>query len=397
MKQLKFNKWIVALVAMTLFSCSKDNEQEIMVNSAQENFVDLTVAKKNGADISFKNANNSKTNKNSSEGIVKKEIESIKEVKNEKNKAIFYVINYVEGGYIILSADNRMQPIIAFSDNGKFIVDESKYSEGLKSWIINAEKQIVAIQKSTVQQTDNQKLAWRLVKNTLVNQNLYAKPPADQCYEHTEIETKGPYINTTWDQTRGFNYMLPYINCEGYSTQVLAGCVPIAMAQIMKYYNYPTNYNWSLMDPAYATTVTANFIVDIHNAIRAVYPGQPMYSCDATGVSSSANMGLVLKTQFRYSSADWSSYNYQTVKDNIIGGKPVLLSGSGNYGGHMWVCDGYRTTKYYFRDCTGVSYLYFSMNWGWNGANNGFYAFDNFNPGVYTFNSNTKMIYNIKP
>lgn len=50
----------------------------------------------------------------------------------------------------------------------------------------------------------------------------------------------------------------------------------------------------------------------------------------------------------------------------------------------------------------GAGYLYLHMNWGWyNGVANGWYAFNNFNPTVngttYTFNYETKMVYNIKP
>ncbi|MDQ6472032.1 C10 family peptidase [Flavobacterium sp. LHD-80] len=398
MRQLKGNKWVFILSLLFLFSCSKDNELDNSNQASQENFVGLTQAKEIAKDISFKKQSESKTSKTSSFGIEKKAIQDINEIKNKKGKTVFYIINYVNGGYIILSSDNRMRPIIAFSESGKFMLDESVYSEGLKDWMESSEKQITDIQNSDLKQTEEHKLAWRQVKSIFVNQNLSGKPPTDVCYEHTETTIQGPYLSSAWQQEANFNYQLPYMNCNGYSAQVLAGCVPVAMAQIMKYYNYPSNYNWSLMDPTYATSVTANFIVDIHNAIRTVYPGQPTYSCDATGVSSSADMGVVLKTQFKYSSADWANYNYQVVKDNITAGKPVLLSGSGNKGGHMWVCDGYKSVKYYFNDCSGVSYLYFHMNWGWgpNGAND-YFAFDNFNPEVYTFNPNTKMIYNIKP
>lgn len=38
-----------------------------------------------------------------------------------------------------------------------------------------------------------------------------------------------------------------YISYNGSNFQVYAGCVPIAMAQVMKYYQHPTNYNWSAM------------------------------------------------------------------------------------------------------------------------------------------------------
>lgn len=129
------------------------------------------------------------------------------------------------------------------------------------------------------------------------------------------------------------------------------------MAQVMRYYQYPANYDWSAMPLNSASITSANFIVDIHNAIRNVYVGQPVYSCGSTGVNAGADMEKVLKTQFKYSSADLANYNYQIVKDNIMAGRPVLLSGSNSNSGHMWVCDGYKSVKYDFNDCTGVTYL----------------------------------------
>jgi hypothetical protein len=74
--------------------------------------------------------------------------------------------------------------------------------------------------------------------------------------------------------------------------------------------------------------------------------------------------------------------------------------------GHMWVCDGFRRSFHCMYDdygnlIGGVGYLYLSMNWGWGGLADGWYAFYNFNPTVngttYTFNYQTKMVYNIKP
>ena len=205
-------------------------------------------------------------------------------------------------------------------------------------------------------------------------------------------------MNTSWYQTGGFNNELPYITCNGSRFQVYAGCVPIAMAQVMKYHQYPSNYNWSSMPLTYATSTTANFIEDIHNAIGNVYSGEPFYNCDGTGVISSANMGSVLIAQFNYTNAITANYNYNTVKSNINYNRPVILSGSNSISGHMWVCDGYRTTSFYSDDCTGVSYLHFHMNWGWyNHVYNGWYSFGSFNPGNTNYNSNKKMIYNIIP
>ena len=153
------------------------------------------------------------------------------------------------------------------------------------------------------------------------------------------------------------------------------------------------------MPLTYGTTTTANFIADIHDAIGDVYSGQPIYDCDATGVYSDHDMGTVLKTEFNYSYADKADYNRHVVVNNIESNNPVILRGDdGGSTGHMWVCDGYRSTTYHFDDCTGATFLHFYMNWGWyDGQFNGWYSFDNFNPGNSNYNNDNEMIYNITP
>ena len=68
----------------------------------------------------------------------------------------------------------------------------------------------------------------------------------------------------------------------------------------------------------------------------------------------------------------------------------------------MWVCDGFDEHRYsqYNCDtesCDEWSYLYFFMNWGWNG--NAWYGVGNFSPNVPdtgNFNQNVHMISGIR-
>lgn len=405
MKKIKQLKWSVLLifVLLLIFSCSKDNELEDTTINLDENFVNLLHAKEIAGEIYFKNKTNSSKSKQSDNSeSTKKTIKNLNEIKNEKGKTSFYTINYNEGGFIILSADKRIEPIIGYSENGKFDTDEDLYPLGLKFWIEDTKKQITGVQNSNLRQSDAIKLTWEKVEHFLTGStnSIFAKPvnPAPDCYEHEVNVTVGPLLYSTWGQSGGFNDALPDIICGGFPTQVLAGCVPIAMGQVMKYYEYPTSYNWLSMPWSYGTTTTANFINDIHDAIDNVYPGNPSYFCDGTGVSASANMGNVLKTQFNYSFANWGTYDYLTVKSNINNNRPVILAGDNGSSGHMWVCDGYTQYSYYYEDCTGyVYYPRFHMNWGWDGSFNGYYAYNNFNPSNTNFNNNKKMIYNITP
>ena len=59
-----------------------------------------------------------------------------------------------------------------------------------------------------------------------------------------------------------------------------------------------------------------------------------------------------------------------------------MYGGSGNYGGHVWTCDGYRDDNY------------FHFNWGWGGQQNGYYALTNCSS--YGFNSNHAIIIGIR-
>ncbi len=97
-------------------------------------------------------------------------------------------------------------------------------------------------------------------------------------------------------------------------------------------------------------------------------------------------------------------FNRDIVKQQLRWNRPVILRGGRKSGwwifatysdGHAWVCDGYRSSF----DCeTGTGYLYLHMNWGWSSNRlNGWYAYNNWNPGDHTFNYKRGMVYNIKP
>ncbi|MHB0755334.1 C10 family peptidase [Polaribacter sp. M15] len=389
------------IILASVFACSKDDHFETEDFLLEENFIELSFVKKISKEILFEDKKNINKSTKSKKLIDQKRTpKDISEVKNDKNKTTFYVINYNEGGYILLSADKRTQPILGFSEKGEFIVNDNIYPIGLKFWVKDVKKRIGDIQDSDIKQSKKNKLAWEEVQYALTTESrsAFAKVIDPGCTNYTETIQVGPLMSSSWRQNLGFNDALPSITCNSSNYQVLAGCVPIAMGQVMKFLEYPTNYNWSSMPLTTATTTTANFIKDIHNAIDDEYPNSITYLCGATGVASSANMGNVLKNQFNYSSADWANYNYFTVKTNLANNRPVILSGDNGSSGHMWVCEGYRQTSIYYDDCTGVTFTpLFYMNWGWGSSYDGYFSYNNFDPGNSNYNNNKKMIYNIIP
>lgn len=139
---IKQNYFLLLLLALFLISCNEDSdslesyliENESVIHTAEndsttfrksnsEFFVTrkkaLTVAK----NISFESTDLSKERINSN-----KEIKEIFPVPDEKKNIVYYIINYVEGGFVILAADQRIDPILAYSENSYFRYKSSEYS-----------------------------------------------------------------------------------------------------------------------------------------------------------------------------------------------------------------------------------------------------------------------------
>ncbi|MBE9467296.1 MAG: Spi family protease inhibitor [Bacteroidetes bacterium] len=382
--------FVIALILMLGFSCSKKTEIENQIQPNQENFVSMDMVVDIAYNIKFPNMKNGSSLKSANKKT--KEVKKIDEVKNKNEVTAFYVVNYNEGGFLLISSDLRTSPIIGFSEKGSFDMDEANMPDGLRFWIKDAKKQFFEIQKSDIKPSAKEKIAWKLVKESLITDVSSLKSiPIPGCYEHTEVVTKGPLsTSSAWGQKDGFYNSLPYNTCEGIEEHAYAGCGPIAMGQIMDYYEYPNSWNWTNI-PTDLTT-TSSFIANIWYNINDKYQGYPHYVCGATGIFPYM-IAPVLNDKFGFTSASFADYNYQTVKSNLWYNKPVILSG----GGHAWFCDGYKTVGYYWDDCTGTEYLYFYMKWGSYGIYDGWFCYNKFNPGIFNFSEDEKMVYNIYP
>ncbi|MCP4551459.1 MAG: hypothetical protein GY834_05340, partial [Bacteroidetes bacterium] len=179
-----------------------------------------------------------------------------------------------------------------------------------------------------------------------------------------------------------------------------------AMSQIMKFHEHPNSYNWDNMPDSWGTMETARLMRDVADAVSMDW------SCDESGAKMS-DAASAFSREFGYQNTSYSGFNSETVKQQIRWNRPAILSGYKEKScfllwcsykkGHAWVCDGYRSSTIYSEDCSmGWGYLYLHMNWGWGDSEsnrrlNGWYAYNNWNPGDTPYNHKKEMIYNIKP
>lgn len=288
---------------------------------------------------------------------------------------LFYVFEPLEGsGFVIVSADDRVMPILGYS-----FEDAAPKPDDLPlpmyDWIIGVSEQINSVKRNNVVDSDMAKM-WAIAKagNVVV-----------------ELET------AKWNQHAPYNNQCPYDGSE----RSVAGCVPVAVAIVMRYHKWPEyavgvaegyhtvtkgiyvpsrdlnhSYDWELMPLMYIpqnyseeeAEAVSTLIADVGMAFQADFTKDATSSytnLNALYEHFGYNPGMSQVARENYSDDVW----LRMIKDEINELRPVLYSGrSGDNGGHQFVVDGYTDDDY------------FHINWGWGGYSNGYFTLSTLTP-----------------
>lgn len=275
--------------------------------------------------------------------------------------APYYVYNAdSNNGFVIISGDDRARCILGYSDRGSFDFN-------------NLPPQLADILNRYVEQLK------AMPDDAPAHSSWGAKAQAKSSGEGVLLET------ANWGQGAPYNSLCPVIDGE----RALTGCVATAMAIVMKYHNWPAEYDWDAMpmeQPVTPIESLSKLMADAGKAVLMNY-----------GISESgANMNWVghrLQQTFKYSpdcqyitSVNFSNEEWvNMLKGNLDNNEPVIYSGTSGTVGHAFIIDGYQDDNYH-------------INWGWNGACNGYFALDALTPDeLQNYSSNTGMVINIVP
>ncbi len=311
-------------------------------------------------------------------------------------------------GFIVMAADDCVQPILGYSLTDVF--DAKDMPENLRWWLQGYSDEIQSAIDNKTRATSETAKMWK----DLAEGNSKAGKAT---------MTVAPLIQTKWNQNKYYNDLCPAVS-DGPNGHAYTGCVATAMAQIMKYWSYPStgigshSYTWNgqtLNADFGATTYDWNNMADYYEYYfengTDQYPNplpEPsaeeiaavatlMYHCgvsvdmiyggNSTGGSAAPNayVSNALKTYFNYKNT--AQYKQKTnnstvyytddewiamLKDDLDACHPLQYGGQDPNGnsGHAFVCDGYNSDDY------------FHFNWGWAGIYNGYFSISNLDTGA---------------
>lgn len=384
-----------------LFSCEKDDLNVSQnKNSVGKHFVKIEEIKSIVAQQQFNELlSNLQSNelRKSSNLNTKLLVIDFKEYKDKNKVTTFYMTKLSNNKFVLFAADDRSHTVMGITDTAYPNATINSIPTEFRYWL---DEEIVAIEFAR----DNNLAQSNEVKKEWSSYRLAEPADPTNCNGEYHIN-KWPLLSTIWDQGYGYNDFTPHLGCPKYSNgNAPTGCVATATAQIMKYHQWPSSYNWNAMPNDYGTSATSQLMVDIGNNVSM------NYGCDGSGTKSYKAMNA-LTGAFGYSNALYGDYNYNTVLSELKQDKPVILAGGEKkywagiipyYAeGHAWVTDGFiQGFSCYYDDNGyvngGYGYVLFHMNWGWRGNFNMYCGLNDFSVNGNSYNYQRKMIYGIR-
>ena len=305
-----------------------------------------------------------------------------------REKGLLTVMGSEQDGFVIVSNDNLFSGVIGYS-----LETFTQLPPALEWYLDVAEESMQTIISSKIR---------------------YVPIPPSAGYP----ESMDPLLTTTWNQGNPYNKFCPGGN--GSTSRLYpTGCVATALAQIMKYHNYPevgigdhqysfkpesgvgrviyanfgeTNYDWANMLDDYSKIYTdeqadAVAILMLHCGVAVEMGYTPSGSgsygqeaCLGLKKFFGYNKNARLYKRDYYTMESWMQMIYHELNQK----RPIYYAGnSGSSGGHAFVIDGY--------DKDGMVHV----NWGWGGDGNGMFDIALLNPKSYQFSEGQNMIIGI--
>ena len=307
---------------------------------------------------------------------IKSHPQRMKAARKQQKAAAYYAFNIGNNdGFVIVSGDDSLTELVGYSDSGSF--DPDNMPDNMRSWLQAYSGYVASVQAGD------------------------SKAKRQQLGNVTTIVVR-PFVTTEWNQGEPYDRLTPLLDNGAHCA---TGCVATAMAQVMKYYEWPERgegsnsyeydpygtlsmdfsqsvYDWENMLDIYSSYYEEGNIVPEYNDGQAGAVAKLMYDCGISvnmmyGESSGAYDPAIpnaFKSYFKYKSDiyyrdNMSSKEFMDVLLSELDEKrPVLICGAGLGGGHAFVGDGYDSNNFVH------------INWGWGGYSDGYFNVNYLDP-----------------
>ncbi len=323
----------------------------------------------------------------------------------DPDRPSYHVLNFDPEGWVMVSGDDVAYPVIGYSYTG--VNKPDVHPPQFVSWMKTISEAISSARKKRSVPPPKTQTAWESLTTDTFALSRSAGP---------RTPTIGPLLQTTWNQDQYYNEQCPEDSGGPWYAggHAFAGCVATAMAQVMKYHNYPdqgygthsynhatygtqsadfgaTTYNWAGMPNAISASDFDVAQLIYHCAVSVDMDFGPWGSSGSLSDASEA-----LSNYFRYDEslyyANKIDYTYSEwitlLKTNLDDGRPVLYRGTDGEiipSGHSFVCDGYQGADY------------FHFNWGWGGQDDGYYYLSSLTPPDDNYTFDQAAVLDIQP
>ena len=351
-----------------LVSCAQIEAQEYAVEELLETasyYLNVVFAKHEVAPYSLNSV------------VQEKEIESISTISRDSVNYM-YVFNTIDStGWIILANEQQYESNVnGYSESGYFDVN----GEMPPALLDLLEQHIHTIDSlreyptyATVQQhstaLSSQQQTTQMLSGYRWNQSYNNDPSG------------------TYDCSKVYNKSCParWANKDKTCGKYWAGCGPVAMAQLMRYWKWPSSakvsgttytYNWNAM-PLSVTNSTP--VAQVDNIATLLRNCGKASSTAYTGSGSSSVIGsinLAMQDEFQYHTERVHEYSGTNMIPILVADldakRPVICQAWNNddeLSAHTFLIDGY--VKNTYQDGR-VEYLW-SINWGWGHSSSSYY------------------------
>lgn len=343
---------------------------------------------------------------------------TIQTITGESGKPAVYVVNFENnGGFILISASKRYNPILAYSETGHFNLEHN--IRELKEWENTVISEIRKNETLPMDSVRKYLAEWGkyepqfvaavspqpmsgslpndefLTLQTIVQDSVMAwsskgyevytidgcpylddtqkadlkeaiiggmYPPYMEYWdeltrivkrERVVTSNVDNFVHSAWGQEAGYNQFFKILE---NGKRAYAGCGPVAAGQIMYYFRHPNTYNWDAMRLYSSTTESARLLYDIAVNSDAIP--------EITGTSTNIeNMKIAFETMgysVQYKEIDGF---FSSITANCDQRKPVYARGESDIEGHAWVISGYhvRDVRHDYEVWTFMRYSSFSI------------------------------------